>query len=376
MKPNVFPSNEDKKDSNEPAKVNPFIADKAEIEQAYVKPDNDPTVAAAAEAMRKRTEEQMKLRDEQLRKNLALTDNYNKMTQDATERRVNIPAMETTTVQHPTTVKEVVLKPSEPKVETTPETNKYIERLSQPDFSSAYDLIPLPSEGKIYPSKKSNVRVSFMTTVDEDILTSPNLLQSGQFLEILINRKLLEPNLRYKDLHVGDRNAIMLWIRATGFGEMYPVTLLDENDNAFETEINLNTLKTKKLGAEPDAEGLFDFILPVSKTKIKFRLLTVGDVDEIDALVEQDKLDGDPINHMSTYTLERTIVEVNGNRDKEYVKRFANSVRSMDSKNLREYINKIESGVDLNITVGTPGGGSVETFLPLNRSFFWPNIKL
>jgi hypothetical protein len=30
-----------------------------------------------------------------------------------------------------------------------------------------------------------------MTTADENILTSPNLLQSGEFLEILINRKLL-----------------------------------------------------------------------------------------------------------------------------------------------------------------------------------------
>ncbi len=370
-KPNVFPSNEEKNDSTEQSKVNPFIADKTEIQQAYVKPDNDPTVAAAAEAMRKRTEEQIKLRDEQLRKNLALTENFNKITQDATERRVNTPEPVQTYTQP---VKQVI---TQPEVKTvTPVANEYIERVSQPDFSSSYDLIPLPSEGKIYPSKKSNVRVSYMTTADEDILTSPNLLQSGEFLEILINRKLLEPNLRYKDLHVGDRNAIMLWIRATGYGEMYPVTLLDENDNAFETSINLNTLKTKKLTAEPDADGLFDFILPLSKTKIKFKLLTVGDIDAIDAKVEVDRVNGDPVNHISTYTLERTIVEVNGNRNEEFVKKFANSVRSMDGQNLREYINKIESGVDLNITVGTPGGGSVETFLPLNRSFFWPNIKL
>ena len=39
-----------------------------------------------------------------------------------------------------------------------------------------------------------------MTTADENILTSPNLLQSGEFLEILMNRKILEPGLRYKDL--------------------------------------------------------------------------------------------------------------------------------------------------------------------------------
>jgi hypothetical protein len=31
-----------------------------------------------------------------------------------------------------------------------------------------------------------------MTTADENILTSPNLLQSGEFLNVLINRKILE----------------------------------------------------------------------------------------------------------------------------------------------------------------------------------------
>ena len=125
----------------------------------------------------------------------------------------------------------------------------YVYQLSQPQYNMSFDLIPLPSEGKIYRSKKANVKVAYLTTSDENILTSPNLLQSGEFLEILINRKLLERDLRYRDLHVGDRNAIMLWIRATGYGEMYPVTLYDENNEPFETEINLNNLKVKKLGA-------------------------------------------------------------------------------------------------------------------------------
>jgi len=139
-----------------------------------------------------------------------------------------------------------------------------------------------------------------MTTADENILTSPNLLESGEFLEILINRKILEPELRYKDLHVGDRNAIMLWLRATAYGEMYPVTLFDENNNPFETEINLNDLKTKKLGAEPDEEGLFFYQFPLCKASVKFKLLTCGDVDIIEKMVENDKLTGNPVNNANT----------------------------------------------------------------------------
>ena len=168
----------------------------------------------------------------------------------------------------------------------------------------------------------------------------------------------------------------MLWLRATADGEMYPVTLLDEIGEPFDTEINLNELKTKKLGAEPDADGLFSFTLPNSGIQIRFKLLTCGDLDEIERMVEADKANNNPVNNTSIYTLERTIVEVNGERNKSIIKDFVNSIRIGDTKKLNEYIETIECGIDLNISVGTPGGGSITTFLPLNINFFWPNVKL
>jgi hypothetical protein len=59
----------------------------------------------------------------------------------------------------------------------------------------------------------------------------------------------------------------MIWLRATGYGEMYPVTLLDENGDAFDTELNLNELKTKE-GAEPDDEGLFDYTFKLASLEL------------------------------------------------------------------------------------------------------------
>jgi uncharacterized membrane protein (DUF485 family) len=47
-----------------------------------------------------------------------------------------------------------------------------------------------------------------------------------------------------------------------------------------------------------------------------------------------------------------------------------------DGKDFNKYVESIESGIDLNITVGTPGGGSVDTFLPLNLGFFWPDVRI
>ena len=89
-----------------------------------------------------------------------------------------------------------------------------------------------------------------------------------------------------------------------------------------------------------------------------------------------DKTNNSPLNSTATYKMERQLVEVNGNRDKLYLRDFANSMRIADARALNEYIEKIESGIDLNIEVTTPGGGSIATFLPLNVSFFWPNFRL
>lgn len=383
IKPNVFQT-QSKPVVTEQAKIEAYEAEKKAVTNEIYANSMNETQFSAIEQMRKRTEEQMKLRDEQIKKSQELTNNFQQQTEFASTRNTEpyTPAPQNVPVNN-NYVPPVVppTPPVKPPVfegqnygQNPSGINPYIQELSQPQFNTAYDVLPLPSEGKLYPSKRANVKVAYMTTGDENILTSPNLLQSGEFLEILINRKLLESGIRYRDLHVGDRNAIMLWLRATGYGEMYPVTLLDENDIPFETEINLNNLKTKKLGAEPDAEGLFGFTLPVSKTPIKFRLLTVGDVDDIERMVEFDKSNKVPVNNTSTYSLERTLVEVNGNRDKSFIIDYASNLRIGDAKALREYIDKIESGVELEITVGTPGGGSIKTFLPLNIKFFWPNF--
>jgi hypothetical protein len=323
--------------------------------------------------IRKKSEEQMRIRDEHLANNLRQTQSYQQQFEKASERKNN--AQETYQPQPSAPAKKPIMQPTN-YGQVPSNVNPYIMELSQPNYNSPFDVLPLPSQGKLYRTKKANVKVSYMTTADENILSSPNLLQSGEFLQILMDRKILESDLRYKDLHVGDRNAIMLWLRATGYGEMYPVTILDENNEPFETEINLNELKYKPLGAEPDAEGFFDFQLPLSKSFIKFRLLTCGDIDDIERIIETEKENGIPVNNSNVYKLERMIVEVNGDRDRNLIRNFASNLRVNDGKALNDYIDKIESGVDLNITVGTPGGGSVNTFLPLNVSFFWPNFRL
>jgi len=313
----------------------------------------------AAEEMAKRTEEQIRLRNEKLKENENLTKTHD---ENRAKQYVEKPNTYSNTSQN---------EGVEPKIPMS-----FKETISLPQMNQAFDVIPLPSAGKLYPTKKKNIKVAFLTTADENILTSPNLVESGEFLEILLNRKILEPELRYKDLHTGDRDAIMLWLRATGYGTEYPISVLDNNGEVFSTDFDLSTLKTIELGAEPDFEGLFYFKMPLSGDEIKFKFLTTGDVAEISAWVERDKENGLIVNNESTYILLKQIVEVNGNRDSRFILNYVNNIRILDSKKLKEYSDSIESGIDLNVDIKTPGGGSINTFLPINANFFWPNARV
>lgn len=317
-RPNVFPNK-----GSEPNKVVP---------EGSTIPAGE---LAALEEMKRRTEEQL-----------------------AQRKAASAPVAE------PVVVTNAVV--SEKKVEYSP--------LAEPKWGAPYDLVPLPSKGKLYKGVRDVVKVSYMTGSDENILTSPNLVQSGKFLEVLIRRNLLEENLDYRDLHVGDRNAIMIWLRSTAFGHMYPISVYNSKGEVESLDFDLSTLKMIDLKVEPDADGLFDFTCPVGGDRLKFKFMTVGDEEDVEELLAKETESGVDVNNRSTYTLQRQIVSVNGDSDKEKVKAFVDNMRIGDIKAFRKYVDEIESGIDLQVQIRTSGGESISTFLPINVNFFWPDL--
>jgi hypothetical protein len=327
---------------------------------------------AAAEAMRLKTDQQIAERErllQQQKDRAALLDQERLKYMNQKPPSQLPPTPPTPPVTPP---------PSSPSGHDMPENapepvDKYFT-ISQPQMNASWDVIPLPSEGKLYRGGKKTLKVAYLTAADENVLTNPNVMESGEFLEILLNRKILDPSIRYKDLHIGDRNAIMIWLRATGYGHEYPITVYDpETAEPFEHIVDLSELKTITLNVDTDREGLIDFELPLTKKMVKIKLLTVGDIDEIEAHVA-DVLENDDGNvDTVTYTLERQIVEIDGNRDSGFIRDYIQSMRVGDSNAINKYISQIDSGIDMKLEIETPGGGSLNTFLPINFNFFWPN---
>lgn len=246
-------------------------------------------------------------------------------------------------------------------------------------FQIPFHVIPLPSKGLLYPGQEGTVKVEYMTAMDENVLTSPNLIKSGKVLDMLMERKVKQSPVPIEKLLVGDRNAIMIWLRATGYGEMYPVKLNDPTSGVeFETEIDLTTLKTKELpeGVEPDEKGEFSFTLPKSKKKIKFTLLTVGDEKTILSRAEKyEKATKSQISNALTYRLQAQIKEIDGNRDINFIQQFVNVMPAFDSLKFREYSDSIEPGIDMSVEVEGPTG-TFQAPITLGLNFFWPNVRV
>lgn len=244
------------------------------------------------------------------------------------------------------------------------------------EFTIPYDLVPLPSEGILYPNKKDTLKVEYLTASKENILTSPNLIRSGKVLDKLMEMCVKDTDIKIEDLLTGDRNAIMIFLRVTGYGNMYPVKITDpESGEEFETKVNLSKLESKSLGAKPDENMEFDFFLPKLKKKIKFKLLTSKDEQEIIKKVDAlSKLNGNTgISTLLTTRLSRMIRQIEDKRDNIYIQQFVENMPASDSLAFRLYIDKIEPGIDLEYEFESPSGRVFKQQVPINVDFFFPS---
>jgi hypothetical protein len=243
-----------------------------------------------------------------------------------------------------------------------------------PEYKVPYDIIELPSQGILYSNGKSSVKVEYLTAYDENILTSPNILNNGKFIDILLKNKVKDLGFDVDDLIGGDRIAILLFLRATGLGNEYKQLVIDKSGKIVEGTIDLATLKPKKLSITPDNNKEFDFILPKSEKKIKFRLLSGKDESEINTLGEENKEKNNGISTESSLRLERCVMEIDGVRDKMKISHALKIVNLLDIRKLKKYISEIEPGIDFNTTARIQGGESVSCFLRLGRNFWDPEI--
>ena len=115
------------------------------------------------------------------------------------------------------------------------------------------------------------------------------------------------------------------------------------------------------------------FLIVVTKTSIKFKLLTHGDEVAINKDIEAFEKTLKEGKEVTT-RLRRLILEVDGNRDLGFISNFVvNQLRAADSRALRKYIQKITPDIDLSFDYESPFTGEKEALrVPIGLDFFYP----
>jgi len=244
------------------------------------------------------------------------------------------------------------------------------------DLKTPYDIIELPSQGLLYKNNKKSVKVEYLTAMDESILTSPNISSGNKIISILLQRKVKDLGMEVNDLLVGDRTAIMIYLRVTAFGEEYKQMVYDPKKEKYvESIIDLTKLEQKKLTVKPNEDGEFEFVLPKSNKKVTFTLLTGKDDEIVDLRDEEEqKRSSDGVSNKNLIRLEQQIKSIDGDRNKIMISNVLKKLPIIDSRSLRKYIDEITPGINFKTTARTQGGESLDTFLRFGVNFFWPEL--
>jgi len=249
--------------------------------------------------------------------------------------------------------------------------------MSESKLKFPTEMVELPSNGIVYPKENSlssgKVEMKYMTAKEEDILTNQSYIQKGTVLDKLLE-KLIVSECNYKDLVVGDKNALLIAARILGYGSDYEFTYKNEV-----IKVDLSTLENKEFDKSKFEQGQneFPFTCPKSGTILTFKLLNHGDETAIDnELKGLKKINKNSSPELST-RLKYMIVSVDGSSEKKDIRNFVdNYFLAQDSRAFRNHVRDFQPDVNLKIPIDTVEGGEEDITIPIGLNFFWPDADV
>ena len=246
------------------------------------------------------------------------------------------------------------------------------------------EFIELPSQGRFYPEGhplhgQESIEIRQMTAKEEDMLTSRTLLKKGVALDRVIASLIVDKAIDPDSLLVGDRNAIIIATRVSGYGNIYETKVTCPNcgtnqEYAFDlNEANVyDGADARDLGVRSNEDGTFNVTLPRTSVDVQFRLLNGRDEKTFVVGMQADKKAKSEKN--ITRQLATIVVSLNGDSSIQAKQYFIDNVPSIDSRHLRLAYRLAAPNVDLTQQfVCGECSHEQEMEVPLSADFFWSN---
>mgnify|MGYP003120465953 FL=1 len=246
------------------------------------------------------------------------------------------------------------------------------------------EFVELPSQGKFYPEShplhgQDSIEIRQMTAKEEDMLTSRTLLKKGVALDRVISSLIVNKAIDPDSILVGDRNAIIIATRVSGYGNTYETTVTCPNcETKQEYSFNLNHAniyngeEARDLGVKTNEDGTFNVSLPRTGVDVQFRLLNGRDEKSFLSGMKSDRKTKAEKN--ITRQLAAIVVSLNGDNSMQAKQYFIDNVPSIDSRHLRLAYRLAAPNVDLTQHFQcSECSHEQEMEVPLSADFFWSN---
>lgn len=260
------------------------------------------------------------------------------------------------------------------------------------DFTCPTEYVDLPSQGKFYAEDhplhgSDSIEIRFMTAKDEDILTSKSLLKKGVAIDRFLQNIIVDPRVKVQDLLVGDKNALVVASRITGYGSDYQTKVTcPACGTSQDFEFDLEQSTTSAGGLQALAEDLpaiaekvtatedntWTVECPKSKVTVELQLMNGHHEKYLAKSAAMKKKQKLP-ETLLTDQLRQTIISVNGNSEPKNINKFIDVMPAMDSRFLRSVYEKLMPNVDLTQHFDCHSCGfEQEMEVPFTTDFFWP----
>lgn len=247
------------------------------------------------------------------------------------------------------------------------------------------EFVELPSRGLFYPPNhplhnQETIEVKQMTAKEEDLLTSRALLKKGLALDRVISSIIVNKNINPNTLLVGDRNAILIAARVSGYGNSYETNVTCPNCSTVNKHMfDLNDLEIYHGDAVDSSEvtqnedGTFTTILPRIKVEATFRLLSGNDEKNLLKQVENARKKRQEENSV-TRQLRQIVVAVNGDTQQQNINYVIDNMPSSDARHLRLMYKLTAPDIDMTQDFTCSNCGHEQDMeVPLTADFFWPD---
>jgi rubredoxin len=252
------------------------------------------------------------------------------------------------------------------------------------NFVAPTEFVELPSQGKAYPEghplyDQDTIEIRYMTAKDEDILTSQTLLKKGVALDRFLENIVLDKSIDLNTILVGDKNAILVAARASGYGFEYDTTLTCPQCS---TKTNVvfdlrNPTVSGILDSNQDivtevSRGVYSTTMPLSKFNVSFRLMNSEDENVLSKAIREKNL-GD--ENVLTGQFKRIIMSIEDYTEQNIIDQYVENMPTVDSRHFKMCIKACNPNIEIKENFKCRNCSfEQEVDVPFGTDFFWPDL--